>query len=70
MEYIIYRLEKTKIAFENYQPINLKLCQPTFNYRKFYTISYFVQCIWDYGSIVNYNIAHSMATYKYFLKVF
>ncbi len=42
MAHALYRLENTKIAFEHYQPINSKLCRPTFNYLKFYVISYFV----------------------------
>ena len=70
IEHVLYRLEKTKIAFEHHQPINFKLCHPTFNYPKFHTISYFVQCIWDYGSAVNYDTAHSKAVHKYLLKAF
>ena len=70
MEHVLYRLEKTKIAFEHHQPINSKLCQPTFNYPKFYAISHFVQYIRDYGSAVNYNTAHSEAAHKYLLKAF
>ncbi len=70
MEHTLYRLEKTKIAFEQHSPINSKLCQPTLNYPKFYAISHFVQCIWDYGSAVNYNTTHSKAAHKYLLKAF
>ncbi len=69
IEYVLYRLENTKIAFEHHQPINSKLCRPTFNYPKFQAISQFVQCIRDYGSIVNYDTAHSKAAHKY-LKAF
>ncbi len=57
MEHALYRLEKTKIAFEQHRPINSKLCWPTFNYPKFHAISHFVKCIRDYGSAVNYDIA-------------
>ena len=63
-------LEKTKIASEQYWPINSKLWQPTFNCPKFYTISHFVQYIWNYSSVVNYNIAYSKAMHKYLLKAF
>ena len=42
IEYALYKLEKSKIAFEYYQSINFKLCRTTFNYLKFYTISQFV----------------------------
>ncbi len=42
MEHALYGLEKTKIAFEHYWPINPKLCRLAFNYLKFYAISYFV----------------------------
>ena len=70
MEHVLYRLEKTKIAFEYHWPIDSKLCRVTFYYSKFYAISHFIQCIWDYGSAVNYNTAHSKAAHKYFLKAF
>ena len=30
----------------------------------------FVECIWDYGSTINYNIIYSKVVYKYLLKVF
>ena len=70
MEHALYRLEKTKIVFEHYLPINSKLCQPTFNYPKFYAMSYFVRCIQDYGSAVKYNTAYSKEAHKYLLKAF
>ncbi len=42
IEHVLYRLEKTKIAYEHYRPIDPKLCQPAFNYLKFHAISHFV----------------------------
>ncbi len=70
MEHALYRLEKTKITFKQYWPIDFKLCRPTFNYPKFHAISHFVQYIRDYGSAVNYDTTHSETVYKYFLKAF
>ena len=70
MEHVLYKLENTKIAFKHHRSINSKLCWPTFNYLKFHVISHFVQCIWDYGSAVNYDTAHSKVAHKYFLKMF
>lgn len=70
MQHALYILEKIKIVFEQHRPINTKLCRPTFNYPKFHPITYFVQCIWDYGSVVNYDTTHSEAAYKYLLKAF
>ena len=70
MEYALYRLEKTKIAFEYHRPIDAKLCRPTFNYLKFHATSHFVQCIRDYGNAVNYDTAHSEAAHKFFFKAF
>ncbi len=70
MEHALYKLEKTKIAFKQRRLIDSKLCRPTFNYPKFQAISDFVQYIWDYGSMVNYNTTHSKVTHKYFLKAF
>ncbi len=70
IEHIFYRLEKTKTAFQQYRPINSKLCQPTFNYPKFYAISHLIQYIWDYNSAVNYDTVHNEVAHKYLLKVF
>ena len=70
MEHALYKLENTKIVFEHHWLINSMLCQPTFNYPQFYAISYFVQYIWNYDSVVNYNTAYSKTVHKYLLKVF
>ena len=70
MEHNLYRLDKTKIAFENHRPIDIRLFRPTFNYPKFYTMTHFVQCIWDCSSAINYDTAHSKAMHKYLLKAF
>ncbi len=70
IEHALYRLEKTKIAFEQYQFMDSKLCRPTFNYPKFHVISHFVRCIREYGSVVNYDTTHSKAAHKYLLKAF
>ena len=70
MDHTLYRLDKTKIAFENHRPINIKLFRPTFNHPKFHAITHFVKCIQDYGSAINYSMAHSKAAHKYLLKAF
>ena len=70
MEHALYRLNKTKIAFENYCPIDAKLFQPTFDYPKFHAMIHIVKCNQDYGSAINYDMAHSKAVYKYFFKAF
>ncbi len=70
MEHALYRLEKTKIVFEQYRPIDSKLCRPTFYYPKFHVINNFVQYIRDYGSAVNYDTTYSEAAHKYLLKAF
>lgn len=41
MKLELYRLEMTKILFEQHWPINSKLYQPTFNYCKFHAINHF-----------------------------
>ena len=70
MEHALYRLDNTKIAFENYCPINAKLFQPTFNYLKFYTMIHFVKCIQNYGNAINYDTTYSKTAHKYLLKAF
>ena len=70
IEHALYKLDQTKIAFENHGLINAKLFQTTFNYPKFHAMTYFVQCIWDYSSAINYDMVHSEAVHKYFLKAF
>ena len=42
MEHALYKLNITKIAFENQYPINVKLFQLTLNSLKFHAITYFV----------------------------
>ena len=70
MDHALYRLDKTKIAFENHCPIDAKLFRPTFNYPKFYAMIHFVKCIRDYKSAINYDTAHSEAAHKYLFKAF
>ena len=70
IEYILYKLDKIKIAFENHCFIDAKLFRPTFYYSKFYATTYFIKCIWNYKSAINNDIIHSKATYKYFFKIF
>ncbi len=70
MEHALYRLDITKIAFENHQPIDAKLFRPTINYPKFHTMIHFAKYIRDYGSAINYDTAHNEVAYKYLLKAF
>ena len=70
MDHALYRLDKTKIVFENYYLIDAKLFQPTFNYPKFFTITHFVKCIKNYKSAINYDMAYSNIAHKYFLRPF
>ena len=70
IKHVLYKLKNTKIAFKHHQSIYLTLYQPTFIYYNIYTICYFVQYIQDYGSVVNYNIAHKKVVYKYLLQAF
>lgn len=66
----LYRLKKTKIVFKHHQLIDLMLCQTMFNYPKIYSVIYFVQYIWDYSSVVNYDTVHSKAAHKYLFQAF
>ena len=45
IDHTLYRLDKTKIAFENHCLIDAKLFQPTFNYLKFYAMTHFIKYI-------------------------
>ena len=63
-------LENIIIAFEHHRLINFKLCCLTLNYLKFHVISHFVQCIYNYGSAVNYDTTYNKVAYKYLLKTF
>lgn len=69
MEYSLYKIDNTKIAFKYYQPINFQLYSPIFNYLKFYINSHFIQYIQNYSSIVHNNIVYKKVAHKYFLKV-
>lgn len=70
IEYALYKLDKTKIVFENHYLIDLKLFPPMFNYSKFYTMTYFVYCKWNLKNAVNYNTKYSKIVHKYFFEIF
>lgn len=70
MKHILYRLKITKIEFEQYRLIDTKLCQLTFNYPRFHITSHFVQYIWDYCIMINYDTIYSKVAHKYLLKIF
>lgn len=70
MNHTLYKLDKTKIAFENHCPIYTKLFYPTFNYPKFHAITDFVKCISDSLSAINYDTTYSKAAYKSLFKNF
>lgn len=70
IEHTLYRFQKSKIAFEHHQLINVKLCWPIWNYFVFYAISYFIQYIQDFDNAVNYYTMYSKVVYKEFLKAF
>ena len=70
MYHALYILYNKKIVFENHCPIHAKLFRPTFNYQKFYTITYFIKCIQDYANAINYDTAYSGKAHKYLLKAF
>ncbi len=70
IEHTFYKLDKTKITFENHRPIDAKLFQPTFNYPKLHTMIHFNKCISNYGIVINYDMAHCEIAYKYFLKTY
>ena len=70
MKHALYKLEKIKITFKHHRSIDIKLYWPMINYPNFYSVTHLAQCIWDYGSTINYDITHSKAVYKYFFKVF
>ena len=70
IEHALYRLEKTKIAFQHHWLIDSRLCRPMFNYPKFHSVTQSVQCIRDYDSAVNYDTTNSKAAHKYLLQAF
>lgn len=70
INHVLYRFDKTKIAFENHSLINTKLLRPTFHYPKFYIMTHFLKSIWDYRSAINYDTTYSEAAKKYFFEAF
>ncbi len=45
MKHTLYKLDKTKIAFENHRLIDAKLFRLTFNSPKVHAMTHFVKCI-------------------------
>lgn len=70
MKHALYKLDKTKIAFENHYSIDTKLFWPTFNHLKFHIITHFVKRIRDYKNVINFDMAYNNTAYQYFVKTF
>ena len=66
----MYRIDKTKVAFQKLCPIDKKTEAGHFNFPKFHVMTHYVTCIREYGTADNFDTEHSEVGYKYYVKTF
>jgi hypothetical protein len=73
LEQALYRIDRTKVVFKRFRPINALLIatdEGHFNFPKFHAMTYYSFCIREYRAADNFNTEHSEAAHKYHVKAF
>ena len=70
LEQVLYRIDKTKVLFKRFHPVNKATDEGHFNFPKFYAMTHYTSCIQEYGAADNFDTKHSEAAHKYHVKVF
>ena len=70
MEQALYRIDKLKGAFKALCPLDKSTKEGYFNFPKFYIMTYYTTFIWEFGAADNFDIEHSEAGHKFYIKEF
>jgi hypothetical protein len=70
LEQALYRIDKTKVAFQKLRPIDKITEEGHFNFPKFHIMTHYTTCIREYGAADNFDTEHSEAGHKYHVKAF
>ncbi len=70
LDYVLYRIDKTKIVFKALHPVDKTTDEGHFNFPKFHVITHYTSCIWDFGATDNFDMEHNKAGHKYYVKDF
>jgi len=70
MEHALYRINKMKVAFRALRPLDKSTDKGHFNFLKFHIITHYTLFIKDFGAADNFDIEHSEAGHKYYVKDF
>jgi hypothetical protein len=70
LEQALYRIDKTKVAFQRLRPVDKLTEEGHFNFPKFHVMSHYTTYIREYGAANNFNTEHSEAGHKYHIKAF
>jgi hypothetical protein len=66
----LYRIDRTKVAFQRLRPVDKKTEEGHFNFPKFHVKSHYTTYIKEYGAADNFDTEHSEAGHKYYVKTF
>src|SRR5580692_6023507 len=70
LEQALYRIDKTKVVFKRFRPVNKATDEGHFNFPKFHAMTHYTSCIREYGAADNFDTEHSEAAHKYHVKAF
>ena len=59
LEQALYRIDKTKVAFQRLCPIDKITEEGHFNFSKFHVMTHYTACIREYGAADNFVTEHS-----------
>jgi hypothetical protein len=59
LEQALYKIDRTKIAFQRLRPVDKITEEGHFNFPKFHVMSHYTTCIKEYGAADNFNTEHS-----------
>jgi len=70
LEQALYRIDRTKVVFKQFRPIDKATDEGHFNFPKFHAMTHYTSCIREYGAADNFDTEHSEAAHKYHVKAF
>src|SRR6266436_1200354 len=70
LEQALYRIDRTKVVFKQFRPIDKATDEGHFNFPKFHAMTHYSSCIQEYGAADNFDTEHSEAAHKYHVKAF
>jgi hypothetical protein len=70
LDHALYRIDKTKVVFKQFRPVDKVTAEGHFNFPKFHAMTHYTSFIREYGAADNFDTEHSEAAHKYHVKAF